>query len=618
MSAIAEGAQNRGESTSPGLSSPPSPNSPTQNTPTPHAQPNSASFAQNGQSDANVGGGKSMGTMGAKSTSARKGPRKKKDPEIPVINNGNASTATDGQEKPRKRAPRGTSAAYKKKQAKLAEEAQAQARAREAAALQGPRQTKLEESLPTTSLPPPHFDVPAIHAPPQSGNCEAIPIPQPNAQTSAPHSRPASGQNYDPIRSSTVAPNPSSPLSTVSTPQKPPIYPSPGASAPSSIYSLMEQPAATMSPYNISQQPRRDNDTKAPSPPEAKRPRLSPPIPILPQHRPVSTPKDVTSTAPPLAPTTSTANVIELDSDKSQELTNNTMVVPRKPSPKASTGVSSSSHSPKPSGRQKEAPPPLPSGSGLLSGAIFGGGYDSSGVDKTAPTVVLDVRLDGDNHYVNFTRLAEERYGFNALHPRLAAQRERLARVAAAGAALENAHKNGGNSGSGDEMSVDLSDAEADNSNVEMGGMIDGDRIPKSGEETGEAGIAKKPRKRMMKEDMYDKEDDFIDDTELIWEEQAATSKDGFFVYSGPLIPPGEEPTVERTEPTKRGRGGGRGRGGATRGGARGAAKDGVKVPGRKPRVTKAMKEQIDREKAQRENLAVLASKPAGYVNPLT
>ena len=240
--------------------------------------------------------------------------------------------------------------------------------------------------------------------------------------------------------------------------------------------------------------------------------------------------------------------------------------------------------------------------------------------------------LTGDNQYVNFTRLAEERYGFNALHPRLAAQRERLARVAAAGAALENANKSGGNSGSGDEMSVDLSDGEADNSNVEMGGLHDGERIQKSGEETGEAGVAKKPRKRTMKEDMYDKEDDFIDDTEMIWEEQAAASKDGFFVYSGPLVPPGQEPQVERYVPTyfrstdhilimrradgqpKRGRGTGRGRGGAARGAARSAAnpKDGAKAPGRKPRVTKAAKEQMEREKARRENsLAVLASKPA-------
>lgn len=71
--------------------------------------------------------------------------------------------------------------------------------------------------------------------------------------------------------------------------------------------------------------------------------------------------------------------------------------------------------------------------------------------------------------------------------------------------------------------------------------------------------------------------------------------------------------------PPKRGRGTGRGRGGAARGAARAAAnpKDGAKAPGRKPRVTKAAKEQMEREKAQKESsLAVLASKPALTLAP--
>ncbi|KAK4697100.1 hypothetical protein P7C71_g920, partial [Lecanoromycetidae sp. Uapishka_2] len=341
---------------------------------------------------------------------------------------------------------------------------------------------------------------------------------------------------------------------------------------------------------------------------------------VLSQHPSDASPINTIITAPQQH--RSPAPAMEIDEERSSTAPNNTIALIKKPSPKASTGVSTSSHSPKPN-RPKEPAPAISSGSGLLSGSIFGAGYDSSGPEKAAPTVVLNVKLSGDNQYVNFTRLAEEQYGFNALHPRLAAQRERLARVAAAGAALEHAHKSGGNSGSGDEMSVDLSDGDADNSNVEMGGIIDGERmIGKSGEETGEAGAVKKPRKRMMKEDMYDKEDDFIDDTELIWEEQAATSKDGFFVYSGPLIPAGEEPAVERADgPAKRGRGTGRGRGGTTRGGARAAAasKDGTKGPAKAPakRVSKAAKEQAEREKAQRENLAVLASKPAGYTIPV-
>ena len=106
---------------------------------------------------------------------------------------------------------------------------------------------------------------------------------------------------------------------------------------------------------------------------------------------------------------------------------------------------------------------------------------------------------------------------------------------------------NGGLSGSGgasaDEMSVELSEGEGDgdNSNVEMGGMgTDGIK---------EVTTLKPKLKRKMKEDNYDKEDPFVDDSELAWEEQAAASKDGFFVYSGPLVPEGEKPQVERYGP---------------------------------------------------------------------
>ena len=73
---------------------------------------------------------------------------------------------------------------------------------------------------------------------------------------------------------------------------------------------------------------------------------------------------------------------------------------------------------------------------------------------------------------------------------------------------------------------------------MEMGGLSDG--------RTGTDGGAKKvPRKRRMKEDEYDKDDGFVDDSELLWEEQAAAANDGFFVYSGPLVPEGEKPTLE-------------------------------------------------------------------------
>ena len=88
-------------------------------------------------------------------------------------------------------------------------------------------------------------------------------------------------------------------------------------------------------------------------------------------------------------------------------------------------------------------------------------------------------------------------------------------------------------------------------SNVEMGGMGNG-----AGVASGADGAPAKParKKRNWREDEYDKDDDFVDDSELLWEEQAAASRDGFFVYSGPLIPEVEKPAVP-AGPPKRGRG---------------------------------------------------------------
>ena len=551
MSATREIA-NRGESTSPGLSSPPSPNSPTRQTATPTssaAHSNTLSFSQNGANDGNGGGEKTGKTISAKTSPVvRRKPRKKKEPDMATPNTtANTPTADNHPQevKVRKRAPRGTSEAYKKKQARLQEEREAIAREAAAREADTARQPKITDAIPNATLPPSAYALPAIHTPHQKGNNEAIQTPNVNTQNLTPLSRPLSGQNYDPIRSSTVAPRPNSPLGAVSTPQK--SYHHSSASASPSIYSIIDHPTH---PYAFSQPPKRDGDTKMTSPPESKRPCLSPPPSVPSQQSSNPTPKEL---APAFSdvPAPTLSSTMDIDEEKPAISNNNSTHIPiKKPSPKTSSAVSSSSHSPKPS-RPKESAVAMSSGSGLLSGTVFGGGYDNANSEKTAPTVVLNVPLTSEHQYVNFTRLAEERYGFNALHPRLAAQRERLARVAAAGAALENANKNG-NPGSADDMSVDLSDADADNSNVEMGGMNDSERNAgtRSGEETGEAGTAKKPRKRMMKEDMYDKEDDFIDDTELIWEEQAATSKDGFFVYSGPLIPPGEEPTVERYFPS--------------------------------------------------------------------
>ena len=533
-------------STSPGLSSPPSPaDSDGHPTPPPFLNHIDAAVFARKESNSYLTGDKSNKLVSNQivSTSVPKKPNKKKAPGATSHHNNsnNASSATITDEQPTKttpkpRAKRGTSEAFKKRQRQKAEaEAKAQ---EEAEAL-----AKINASSPNNSLTTTHYVPTTSVTPHQNGNYEAIHTSRIHAQTSPPTSRAASGQNYDPIRSSTTVPQPISPTTSLSKSQPPFMHSS--ASASPAIYSITDGPN---NPYPFPPPPKRESESRASAAPELKRSRLSPPPPIAPQHQQSiqPMPKDSISALPDLL-VANKRQSIDLDTGKAPAAPSNTVESNKKPSPRTSTAVSSSSHSPKPT-RPKDTSISVPSGSGLLSGSVFGNGYDSSEPGKTAPTVVLNVPLTSDHQYVNFTRLAEERYGFNALHPRLAAQRDRLARVAAAGAALENAHRQGGNSGSADDMSLDLSDGEADNSNVEMGGTNDSEKFTgtRSGEETGEAGLPKQRRKRMMKEDFYDKEDDFIDDTELIWEEQAATSKDGFFVYSGPLIPAGEEPSVER------------------------------------------------------------------------
>ncbi|KAL8963345.1 MAG: hypothetical protein Q9183_005021, partial [Haloplaca sp. 2 TL-2023] len=382
----------------------------------------------------------------------------------------------------------------------------------------------------------------------QLGNHDAIhkhQTPWPYGSSLPP--RPDSGQNYDPIRSATIEPRnvpiqhsqqpPLNPRVSASTPPRAPSH----ASISPSIASLLEphNPPSGAPIYNT--QVKRENEHfSQTSPPDAKRPRLTPPT-YRPEAPPPGSGPHLTAPAPPPSVNTP-SKTMEVESDRPPNPKPST-----NPNPKNPSGPSSSNHSPKPAGRKEHPiPPPLP-GNGLLSSGIFGGSKDSQTPARSAPTIILNVPLNGEtNKIVNFARLAEEQYGFEALHPRLAAQRERLARVAAAGAALENANKTAGSGRSADEMSVDLSDGEpdADNSNVEMGG-VDGVGAVKPSGEGGEVPAVKKRRKRTMKEDMYDKDDAFIDDSEMAFEEQAAAAKDGFFVYSGLLVPLGEKAVVE-------------------------------------------------------------------------
>ena len=301
--------------------------------------------------------------------------------------------------------------------------------------------------------------------------------------------------------------------------------------------------------------------------------------------------------------------------------------------PKAQASVNAQSKASSPAPTPKAArptPPPKGTGSGLLSSnSLFGG--PSKGDDTERKGVNIDIHIPLNPRGGNTVNIAQEivkKYGRDAINPRAAAHRARLLEVAAV------ANRIGG--GDADDMSLDdLSDM--DDSNVEMGGM-DEDKSATGAEVT--AGENGKPvRRRKRKAEEYNKDDDFIDDTELAWQEQAAVAKDGFFVYSGPLVPVGTEAQIESSSsaPARGGRGRGRGRG--SRGGAtttthaavaaaaqakdpnappptagrgRGRGRGAPGVP-RKPRSTKA-----DKEKAAAIAAAAAAAGNGTAPNPTT
>ena len=514
-----------------------------------------------------------------------------------------------------------------------------------------PRQSTINDLLTPQENPPPPpsklRDADESLANARSGfsmNSEAMqnaqpvyPQMQPPQPTFAAPQR-TSGLNYDPVRSTTI-----SAPSTPNLQSKPSIEPTPtrpvfGASASPAISTLTNplptSPQTTNSPFTTS-----DQTLRSPSQ----------------QHQfflGLSTTPGATSAE---AAINSASRYSEPPpkqaEDAAMDLDSTNLALSSQPTTlvkKGSSGTPSNAEkSPKPT-RAKEAPPLPPTGSGLLSSAMFGGDIgkeaNSASTDQ-APNIILHVDLKGRNNVViNFARMAEEKYGFEALYPRLAKNRARLAKVAEAGDALEKA-ANGGKLGgtsaeeSGDDdMSVDI-DRDSDNDgDIAMSGLNGG-----TGANSETDGKGTK-RKRRKKAEEYDQDgmsqrnaswgvfanraflDDFVDDSELAWEQQASVSKDGYFVYCGPLVPETKESATDRAGgESKRGRGRGRGggpgsrggRGGTAVGGDTGSGRGGGTVRGttatRKPRVTKAGRANMDREKQEREKMAPLAAKPSGY-----
>ncbi|OAK95284.1 HPC2-domain-containing protein [Phaeosphaeriaceae sp. SRC1lsM3a] len=454
-----------------------------------------------------------------------------------------------------------------------------------------PVPTPQPEMPPAVALPPRVLSnpEPTIHSNPNLSHISVAPsTPRPSS----------SGQRYDPIRGGVYESKPQVPASAPPPPVSPPLN---RASASPSITSLIDPPSASNTfyshPVKLQQQPSITSAPVSPAGFSVRQGQIFPSQEMPPhQQQPPTQPPQIYSTTP-AAPTP-----MDVDSEPSKPAS-----VPMAKTSSTNSGTPSNANAPTPPtkpARQKEAPPPLPTGSGLLSGTPFGPVASSNGIgETTGANIWLTFDLKGrDNVTINFAQEVEKKYGFAALHPRIAARRERQRQITAAGAALERAQ---GGGVSNDDMSVDLSENE---SNVEMGGMDDETSARENG--------GKKRRKR--KQEDYDKEDDFIDDTELAWEQQALMAKDGFFVYSGPLVTE-EKPAVERADGTVR-RGRGRGRGGTARGDATGRGRGRGGGPGsrggstvRKPRVTKADRAMMEQEKKERESMAatIAAKQPA-------
>jgi hypothetical protein len=327
---------------------------------------------------------------------------------------------------------------------------------------------------------------------PTTASYARAPISQ-GPTTPTPHTRPASsGQIFDPIRGSTV--------------EAPPVSPTPffvnRASASPSIKSLID-------PTPPTSQPSRMSSTSLSGPQLIKSSKNSYPAPP----------------ATVMPPTSNGPTIVAPTPSKPSELED---IKPKK----VDNGSAPSSSAPTPPPKQKfKEPPPLPTGSGLLSGTPWGGiqaPNEGSGAPKGS-NIWLTFEIKGkENVTINFSHEVENKYGLGALNPRLAARKERQRQVALASSELEKA---AGLAGSADDMSIDGSEPESNN---------DTDVVMK------EADAPAPGKRRKRKAEDYDRHDEFIDDAELLLEEQALMAKDGFFVYSGPLLEEGERPAIER------------------------------------------------------------------------
>lgn len=375
----------------------------------------------------------------------------------------------------------------------------------------------------------------------------------------------STSSSYNPVRETMVTRDPYG-TAGLSSPRAPSSQMPNRASASPSISSLVDPPVAQQVPtptpghssFQSTTQSRFQEPSSLPPSPSQSARREPPPV------TPKSTTNDIKRPAPPPTMPQPPPKAVE-SSKPAAKSTNNSMAPPATmpaPSSKKIASVqaqtrkekkaSSTSSSPKMGSLKNALPdiPPLPGTSSDRS--ILDFGKAAPGEETETPSIVISIPLTAEgNRYINFTRVAEDKYGWDALHPRQAADRERKARIAAASAALEKQQSGRDSEEEAADPDNSNSEDENENSNVEMGGMGGANGGLTSGAENADAAAPEKPkrRKRNWREDEYDKGDEFVDDSEMLWEEQAAAVKDGFFVYSGPLVPEVAKPPLRYVFP---------------------------------------------------------------------
>ncbi|CAK7892810.1 hypothetical protein CAAN1_08S04236 [[Candida] anglica] len=150
-----------------------------------------------------------------------------------------------------------------------------------------------------------------------------------------------------------------------------------------------------------------------------------------------------------------------------------------------------------------------------------------------APIIALNIPLlDPKNPkpgqaqvVVNVLKLAEEKYGWAVMHPNAKSAIDLM-----------------------DDIMDDDEDAADEDDDEEKAAPTLNEEVSKKDtpELTEEQLVRQHEVKMNRKVGKYDYEDPFIDDVELQWEEEITSTKDGFFVYWGPLVEDRNAPTAKK------------------------------------------------------------------------